>query len=56
MNNAFKNSPRTSHTISQSNSLRNIPSTSVRTAPVNKPAPLTGLSGRCASCGSGRRR
>lgn len=63
MNNAFKSSPRTSHTISKSSDPRNMPAKgSLRSANVNSPAPLGGLAakksggrGRCASCGGGRK-
>lgn len=39
-------------TINKSASVQNIPKTSDRKASASKPAPLTGLHGRCASCGS----
>lgn len=51
MPNYFSNSPRTSHTISQNRTVKNVPSTRDRKPAGNKPAPLTGQHGRCASCG-----
>ena len=53
----FKTTPnRVSHTISRTPSPKAIPKTSDRKASASKPAPLTGLHGRCASCGGGRKR
>lgn len=49
----FKNLKRASHTISESKTPRNIPSTSVRKPNVSRPVPLVS---RCASCGGGRRK
>lgn len=47
----FQNSPRTSHTLSQSNSLHNAPSTMDRKPMARKPAAVTPHTRRCASCG-----
>lgn len=53
MKNPFATTPhRAVKTISQTPSPRSIPKTSDRKASASKPAPLTGLHGRCASCGS----
>lgn len=57
MKNPFSSTPqRVTHSISTSPSPKAIPSTGVRKPSAGSPAPLTGLSGRCASCGGGRRR
>lgn len=52
----FANTPtRVTHRIDQSPSPRSIPKTGDRKPAANRPAPLTGLHGRCASCGGKRR-
>lgn len=57
MKNPFSSTPqRVTHRISTSPSPKAVPGTGVRKPAVGSPAPLNGLSGRCASCGGGRRR
>lgn len=46
-----KTPTRVTHQISRSASPRSIPKTSDRKPAANRPAPLTGHHGRCASCG-----
>ena len=55
MNKSFNSTPhRAVKTLDRTPSPHAIPKTSDRKPSVAKPAPLTGLHGRCASCGRGR--
>ena len=52
MNKSFNTTPhRAGKTISSSPTVHRVPTTGDRKPAANRPAPLTGRHGRCASCG-----